>query len=90
MYGVDAVMVDVRVERGPEHGRFTFPDADRLILDLDVHMDALTRVTTLGPGELEGYRAARSVTAIRQLPRGWPGTWGRGRETSGEVEWPRG
>ncbi len=57
MLGVDAVLVDAREERGPKRSRFTLTDADRLILDLDVHMDADTRVTTLGPGELEGYRA---------------------------------
>jgi hypothetical protein len=57
MLGVDAVLVDAQEERGPKRSRFTLTDADRLILDLDVHMDTDTKVTTLGPGELEGYRA---------------------------------
>ena len=57
MLGVDAVLVDAREERDPKRSRFTLTDADRLILDLDVHMGTDTRVTTLGPGELEAYRA---------------------------------
>jgi hypothetical protein len=56
LLGLDAVLVDAREERRPNRTRFTFTDADRLILDLDVHLGTRARVNTLGPGELEGYR----------------------------------
>ncbi len=56
LLGVDAVLVDAREERAPGRSRFTFTDNDQLILDLDVRLGPQTRVNTLGPDQLEGYR----------------------------------